>query len=84
MATHSSILAWEIPWTEEQDYSSWHQKGFGHNCSNYSTTPPTSFVNCQAETSLVLSSLEQLGSPGNHGVLQWSVLCASKSQLLRL
>ena len=22
MATHSSILAWEIPWTEEPDYSS--------------------------------------------------------------
>ena len=24
MATHSSILAWKIPWTEEPDrYSSW-------------------------------------------------------------
>ena len=22
-ATHSSILAWEIPWTEEPGYSSW-------------------------------------------------------------
>ena len=27
MATHSSILAWEIPWTEEPGgYSSWGQK----------------------------------------------------------
>ena len=23
MATHSSILAWEIPWTEEPAYSPW-------------------------------------------------------------
>ena len=28
MATHSSILAWEIPWTEELDglYSPWGRK----------------------------------------------------------
>ena len=27
MATHSSILAWEIPWTEEPDgYSPWSHK----------------------------------------------------------
>ena len=27
MATHSSILAWEIPWTEEPvSYSSWGHK----------------------------------------------------------
>ena len=28
MATHSSILAWKIPWTEEPDglYSSWDHK----------------------------------------------------------
>ena len=23
MATHSNILAWETPWTEEPGYSSW-------------------------------------------------------------
>ena len=23
MATHSSLLAWEIPWTEEPGYSPW-------------------------------------------------------------
>ena len=23
IATHSSILAWEIPWTEQPGYSSW-------------------------------------------------------------
>ena len=32
MATHSSILAWEIPWTEEMmDYSPWGHKRVRHN-----------------------------------------------------
>ena len=32
MATHSSILAWEIPWTEEPvGYSSWGHKRVGRN-----------------------------------------------------
>ena len=32
MATHSSILAWEIPWTEEPGgLSSWGSKRVGHN-----------------------------------------------------
>ena len=32
MATHSSILAWEIPWTEEPGgYSPWGPKRVGHN-----------------------------------------------------
>ena len=32
MATHSSILAWETPWTEEWDgYSKWNCKRVGHN-----------------------------------------------------
>ena len=26
MATHSSILAWESPWTEELGYSPWGHK----------------------------------------------------------
>ena len=26
MATHSSILAWRIPWTEEPGYSPWGRK----------------------------------------------------------
>ena len=26
MATHSSILAWKIPWTEEPVYSPWGHK----------------------------------------------------------
>ena len=32
MATHSSIFAWEIPWTEEPGglYSSWGCKRVGH------------------------------------------------------
>ena len=32
MATHSSILAWEIPWTEEPGgYSPWGQERVEHN-----------------------------------------------------
>ena len=32
MATHSSILAWGIPWTEEPaGYSPWGHKRVGHN-----------------------------------------------------
>ena len=33
MATHSSILAWEIPWTEEPGrlYSLWGCKRVGHD-----------------------------------------------------
>ena len=31
-ATHSSILAWEIPWTEDLvGYSSWGRKRVGHD-----------------------------------------------------
>jgi len=31
MATHSSILAWRIPWTEEPEgYSPWSLKRVGH------------------------------------------------------
>ena len=32
MATHSSILAWRIPWTEELvEYSLWGHEKVGHN-----------------------------------------------------
>ena len=32
MATHSSILAWKIPWTEETvGYSLWHHKESEHD-----------------------------------------------------
>ena len=39
MATHSSILAWRIPWTEEPGagYSPWGCKRVGHNLA---TKPP--------------------------------------------
>ena len=33
MATHSSVLAWRIPWTEESGgLQSKGSKGIGHNC----------------------------------------------------
>jgi len=32
MATHSSIFAWKIPWTEEPGgYNPWGHKRIGHN-----------------------------------------------------
>ena len=31
MATHSSILAWKIPWTEEPDRQSMASQRVGHN-----------------------------------------------------
>ena len=31
IATHSSILAWEISWTEEPGYSPWDYKRVRHN-----------------------------------------------------
>ena len=31
IATHASILAWEIPWTEEPAYSPWGHKRFWHD-----------------------------------------------------
>ena len=37
MATHSSILAWEIPWTEELSGYKDH-KNVGHNLATKSTT----------------------------------------------
>ena len=44
MATHYSILAWEIPWTESLvAYSSWGHKNVGHDLAtkqqqqNYNT-----------------------------------------------
>ena len=34
MATHSSILAWKIPWTEEPDgLQSMGSEGVGHHCT---------------------------------------------------
>ena len=35
MAIHSSILAWEIPWTEElASYSPWGRKRVRHNLAS--------------------------------------------------
>ena len=34
MATHSGILAWEIPWTEEPSYGPW-----GHKDSDTTLSP---------------------------------------------
>ena len=39
MATHSSILAWEIPWTEEPGWSQFMGlKRVGHNLATKTTT----------------------------------------------
>ena len=48
MATHSSILAWEIPWTEEPGgLQPWGRKRVGHNLETKTTT-------IQAETHIFL------------------------------
>jgi hypothetical protein len=39
MATHSSILAWEITWTEEAGgYGPWGHKRVGHDLETKKTT----------------------------------------------
>ena len=44
MATHSSILAWEIPWTEEPGvYSPWNHKRFDLT-TNHSTMLAIEFL----------------------------------------
>ena len=35
MTTHSNIVAWEIPWTEEPGYSLWCCKRVGHDLVTY-------------------------------------------------
>ena len=35
MRTHSSIVAWEIPWTEEPGYSLWCCIRVGHDLATY-------------------------------------------------
>ena len=40
MATHSSILAWEIPWTEEPGgLQSTGSQGVGHNWAQHTCEP---------------------------------------------
>ena len=40
LATHSSILAWEIPWTEEPGYSLWGHKTVGQDLVTKPPLPP--------------------------------------------
>ena len=55
MATHSSILAWEIPWTEEADgLHSVGSQRVGHD----------SATRQQQRTRLILSRVKQITSPG--------------------
>ena len=50
MATHSTILIWEIPWTEEPDVlQSMELQRFGH----YLTTKPTIISNSSTESLLI-------------------------------
>ena len=49
MATHSSILAWEIPWTEELGgLQSMGSQRVGHNLANnnFKETPESSLLPC--------------------------------------
>ena len=57
MVTHSSILAWEVPWTEEpREPQSMGSQRVGHDWSNLHTQPGVdngagdcSFSTCQME-----------------------------------
>ena len=44
MATHSSILAWEVPWTEKPDgYSPWSFKRIRHELVIEQPPPPPNY-----------------------------------------
>ena len=47
MASHSNILAWKIPWTEEPvGYSSWDRRRVGHHLvTKQQTLPPLGLYN---------------------------------------
>ena len=46
MATHSSILAWKIPWAEESGYSLWSRTQLGvHACTHTHKTHATLTIN---------------------------------------
>ena len=60
MATHSSILAWRIPWTESlMDYSPWGCKRIGHDWSDLAHTQ--GIMRSQPVFALSLSSCVSLG-----------------------
>ena len=43
IATHSSVLAWEIPWTQELDrLQSMRLQRVGHDSAQHSHVPPAS------------------------------------------
>ena len=44
MTTHSNVVAWEIPWTEEPGYSLWCCKRVGHDLATYNNKNKVSIV----------------------------------------
>ena len=56
MATHSSILAWRIPWTEEPGgLQSSRVQRVGHNWSDLASTPTYVTVRCSESTHATFS-----------------------------
>ena len=67
MATHSSILAWEIPWREELSLQfSWVQ--FSRSVTSNSLSPQTSLSITNSQSLLKLMSIESV-MPSNHLIL---------------
>ena len=66
MATHSSILAWKIPWTEEPGGpQSMEMQRVGHNWVHIFMFLPTSFYSVQDQFSSVAQSCPTLCNPMN-------------------
>ena len=73
MATHSSILAWEIPWTEEPGgLHSIGSQRVGHNLATKQQQQQQSFRGCRLVSSHVINSSSQ-----DFLVIQWLRLCTS-------
>ena len=73
MATHSSILAWRIPWTEEPcGLQSMGSQRVGHDLAT-KPPPPRSFVKCN----LHLNNFHPKCSVGV-SLLSWSINIANE------
>ena len=60
MATHSSILAWKIPWTEEPE-ELWGRKRIGHDLAIKMTTTSVNYGHACSRLGDGTLELRQLG-----------------------
>ena len=60
MATHSSVLAWEMPWTVTAGYSPWGCKRVGHNLVTKTTIKPKIVPKIRIRAIIIVSVLYTL------------------------